>query len=269
MCHHMTRKSTDAHDWAWVKPYFENEPIPKLGFSATNQVFGGIAASVVTLDILGASSGGLIFYNWPTYKHEHYSQAPVLSPSKQKDWENIIYYPIHVSYFMSLQSREFWDVYVRKYGSKAAHAGPKIIGICQPKSNPDGPRTNIRLIHTIPASDRKNPGRFSRTKTKIAHSFDVEKRRMIAIISEAAKGVKPEVMEPVLASGEYGGQTFISPGTRADPVQMDCPRFDEIRWYLETNKFALAIHTMDFNMPAHLFKSYIDRHGGINLTNVK
>ncbi|EDN93733.1 predicted protein [Sclerotinia sclerotiorum 1980 UF-70] len=65
------------------------------------------------------------FYNWSTYKHEQYSEAPVLSPGKQKDWENIIYYPIPVSYFMSLQSREFWDVHVRKYGSKAAHAGPR------------------------------------------------------------------------------------------------------------------------------------------------
>lgn len=26
---------------------------------------------------------------------------------------------------------------------------------------------------------------------------------------------------------------------------------------------------MDFNMPAHLFRSYIDRHGGISLTNVE
>ncbi|KAJ8063215.1 hypothetical protein OCU04_008452 [Sclerotinia nivalis] len=204
MCHHMTRRSIDAHDWAWVEPYFENEPIPELGFSATNQVFGGIATPVVTLDISGASSGGLIFHNWPTYRHEHYTKAPVLPPSKQKDWENIIYYPNPVSYFMSLQSREFWDVYVRKYGSEAAHAGPKIIGICKPKPNPGGPKTHTRLRHTIPASDRKDPGHFSRTKTKIAHSFDVEKRRIVAIISEAAKGVKPEVMEPVLASGEYG-----------------------------------------------------------------
>lgn len=263
--HQMVRMNKEL-DWTWCEPYFENEPIPELGFSATNHVFGGISLSVINpVDIKGYSSGGIILYNWPTYKHEFYTETvPVLAPEKQKDWENIKYWPIPVSFFMGLQCEEFWDIYVRKFGSKASQAGPKVIGVCQPKR-----WTTTILRHTTgtPGPEKKAPGFFSRRKTKVAHSFEAEKQRLTSIITQASKNVQPKVLPPRLPTGESGFQPIIGRTDRAGPVEVDCPRYDEIRMYLEKNKFALAIHTFKYQLPAHLVRSYILRHGGIELTN--
>ncbi|KAF7891709.1 hypothetical protein EAF00_008011 [Botryotinia globosa] len=267
MGHQMVRMNKKLEDWGWGEPYFDNEPIPELGFSATNQIFGGISLSVINpVDTPGYSCGGIIFYNWPTYRHELYtSTMPVLAPEKQKNWENIMYYPIPVSYFMSLECEEFWDVYVRKFGSKATQAGPKIIGVLRRRGE-----TAAALRHTtgIPGPEKKAPGLLSRRKTKITHSFDSEKRRLTLIIKEASKNVHPKVLSPRLPTGEHGFQPIVGRADRADAVEMDCcPRYDEIRMYLERNKFALAIHTFQYQLPAHLIRCYILRHGGIKLTN--
>ncbi|KAI9650892.1 hypothetical protein NHQ30_000927 [Ciborinia camelliae] len=234
-------------------------------------LFGGIMAPVVNyLYLPGVSCGGIIQHNWPTYRYESYTEdMPVLDKNKPKDWDKLIYYPVPVSYFMSLQSREFWDVYVRKFGSTATHMGPKIVGLCIFKPDKGAHRFQkwsvLRDIIPIPDD---SPGFFSSKKTKIAHSFDVEKRRMAEIITKASRSVNPEPKLPIWDTGEKGFAINI-PDEKAAPVQLDCPRYDEIRRYLEENKFALAIHTMDFNMPAHLFRGYIERHGGINLTNAE
>ncbi|KAF7915986.1 uncharacterized protein EAE98_010841 [Botrytis deweyae] len=266
MGHQMVRMNKELEGWGWAEPYFDDEPIPELGFSATNQVFGGISLSVINpVDTAGYSSGGLIFYNWPTYRHEFYTATmPVLAPEKQKNWENIMYYPIPVSYFMSLECEEFWDVYVRKFGSKATQAGPKIIGVIRRRGE-----TAATLRHTTgtPGPEKKAPGVFSRRTTKVTHSFEAEKRKLALIIKEASKNVHPKVLSPRLPTGEYGFQPIIGRADRADAVEMDCPRYDEIRMYLERNKFALAIHTFKYQLPAHLVRCYILRHGGIELTN--
>ncbi|TGO24127.1 hypothetical protein BPAE_0111g00090 [Botrytis paeoniae] len=216
-------------------------------------------------DTAGYSSGGLIFYNWPTYRHEFYTATmPVLAPERQKNWENIMYYPIPVSYFMSLECEEFWDVYVRKFGSKATQAGPKIIGVIRRRGE-----TATALRHTTgtPGPEKKAPGVFSRRTTKVTHSFEAEKRRLTLIIKEASKNVHPKVLSPRLPTGEHGFQPIVGRADRADAVEMNCPRYDEIRMYLERNKFALAIHTFKYQLPAHLVRCYILRHGGIELTN--
>ncbi|THV46479.1 hypothetical protein BGAL_0383g00090 [Botrytis galanthina] len=168
----------------------------------------------------GYSCGGIIFYNWPTYRHEFYtSTMPVLAPEKQKNWENIMYYPIPVSYFMSLECEEFWDVYVRKFGSKATQAGPKIIGVIRRRGE-----TAAALRHTtgISVPEKKPPGVLSRRKTKVAHSFDSEKRRLTLIIKEASKNVHPKVLSPRLPTGEHGFQPIVGRADRADAVEMDC-----------------------------------------------
>lgn len=116
--------------------------------------------------------------------------------------------------------------------------------------------------------EKKPPGVLSRRKTKVAHSFDSEKRRLTLIIKEASKNVHPKVLSPRLPTGEHGFQPIVGRADRADAVEMDCcPRYDEIRMYLERNKFALAIHTFKWQLPAHLVRCYILRHGGIELTN--
>ncbi|KAM0318684.1 hypothetical protein ACHAO8_001473 [Botrytis cinerea] len=221
--HQMVRMNKEL-DWTWCEPYFENEPIPELGFSATNHVFGGISLSVINpVDIKGYSSGGIILYNWPTYKHEFYTETvPVLAPEKQKDWENIKYWPIPVSFFMGLQCEEFWDIYVRKFGSKASQAGPKVIGVCQPKR-----WTTTILRHTTgtPGPEKKAPGFFSRRKTKVAHSFEAEKQRLTSIITQASKNVQPKVLPPRLPTGESGFQPIIGRTDRAGPVEVDCPSY--------------------------------------------
>lgn len=146
-----------------------------------------------------------------------------------------------------------------RYGPKAAHGGPKIIGLVKPKTE-----YPYRVRHNIPVSVLRSPRFFSLPKTKIAYLFDDERNRMIRKIDEASRTAKPSYEEPKLA-GLSSFQPSITSSERADPVQMDCPRYDEIRIYLEKNKFALAIHTMDFILPAHVFLSYIVRHGGIDL----
>ncbi|ESZ94714.1 hypothetical protein SBOR_4908 [Sclerotinia borealis F-4128] len=175
---------------------------------------------------------------------------------------------LQVNYHRSYLTEKLTDVEVSpqkiRFGSKAAHMGPKIVGMSQIQPDRTAPLIGKVLKHNVPVST-DSPGRFSRSNTKIAHSFELEKRRMIRIISKASENVHPSVKATVWGSGDR--QPYISPDDRADPVRMDCPRYDEIRGYLERNKFALAIHTMDFNIPAHLFRSYIVRHGGINLTN--
>ncbi|TGO10440.1 hypothetical protein BTUL_0135g00240 [Botrytis tulipae] len=144
---------------------------------------------------------------------------PVLAPEKQKNWENIMYYPIPVSYFMSLECEEFWDVYVRKFGSKATQAGPKIIGVLRRRGE-----TAAALRHTtgIPGPEKKAPGVLSRRKTKVTHSFDSEKRRLTLIIKEASRNVHPKVLSPRLPTGERGFQPIIGRADRADAVEMDC-----------------------------------------------
>ncbi|KAF7950407.1 hypothetical protein EAE96_007693 [Botrytis aclada] len=266
MGHQMVRMNEELENWGWCEPYFDNEPIPELGFSATNQVFGGISLSIINpVDIAGYSSGGMIFYNWPTYRHEFYSPTmPVLARERQKDWENVMYHPIPVSYFMGLGCEEFWDIYVRKFGSKATQAAPKIIGIIYPKG---GTATALRHTTGAPWPEKKAPGLFSRRRTKFTHLFEAEKRRLTAIIKEASKNVHPKVLSPKLPTGEHGFQPIVGRAERAGAVEMNCPRYDEIRMYLERNKFALAIHTFKYQLPAHLVRCYILRHGGIELTN--
>ncbi|KAF5870384.1 uncharacterized protein Bfra_009770 [Botrytis fragariae] len=224
MGHQMVRMNKELEEWGWGEPYFDNEPIPELGFSATNQVFGGISLSVINpVDTAGYSSGGIIFYNWPTYRHEFYTATmPVLAPEKQKNWENIMYYPIPVSYFMSLECEEFWDVYLRKFGSKATQAGPKIIGVIRRRGE-----TATALRHTTgtPGPEKQAPGVFSRRRTKVTHSFEAEKRRLTLIIREASKNVHPKVLSPRLPTGEHGFQPIIGRADRADAVEMDCPSY--------------------------------------------
>lgn len=146
--------------------------------------------------------------------------------------------------------------------------GPKVVGISIDEPI-DGVRRGVVLRDTNISISHNNPGPFSRKKTKIAHTFEVERRNMIRMITIASANVKPQLEDPYWATGERGFQKFIGLEERADAVQMDCPRYDEIRMYLERNKFALAIHTMDFHIPAHVFRSYINRLGGINLTNAE
>lgn len=155
--------------------------------------------------------------------------------------------------------------------------GPNIVGIWQEKAADDlfkygkwgnlrQPTSTASKDTTIPASNDTSR-RFMRTKSQNIHTFEDERKRTIEIIRKASEEIYPRLENAVWATGEHDSQVFIRSSDRACPVDLDYPRYDAIRRYLERNKFALAIHTMDFDMPAHVFINYIDHFGGISLTD--
>ncbi|RAL67189.1 hypothetical protein DID88_007966 [Monilinia fructigena] len=135
---------------------------------------------------------------------------------------------------------------------------PKIIGISIDEPT-DGVKRGEILRHTDISVSTKNPWPLARKKAKIAHTFEVERRNMVRMITEASAKGNPQLEDPYWAAGERDFQKFIALDDRADAVQMDCPRYDEIRMHLERKRFALAIHTIDFHILAHVFRSYINR----------
>ncbi|KAF7879196.1 hypothetical protein EAF04_000394 [Stromatinia cepivora] len=241
------------------EPYFMDEPLAETGFSMQTAVFGGINLALISgLDFQGKSCGGMIQNNFPSLWYHGVCSPPVLSPSNaQKLWDIRASYPVPVDWFMALQHQSFWNLYVRAYGHKATHMGPKIVGMWQQYDDmvyATAPRgyedtTPIDVLSLRPGLEM---GPVSIENTR---------RRRVKKIMDRSRDMKP------LQLDHYLHVQRPDPLHRATYSGLSCPRYEEIKKYFEENQTALGLRTMNFLIPSPLFRSYVVRHGGINITH--
>ncbi|KAF7930654.1 uncharacterized protein EAE98_005054 [Botrytis deweyae] len=234
------------------EPYFMDEPIAETGFSMQSSVFGGIDIPLVSgLDLPGKSCGGIV-HVW----FGGVSGGPMLPPSEtQKLWDIRACYPVPVDWFMGLHDQNFWGFYLRAFGPKATHMGPKI----NFKSD--------QLYATAPKGDEDTSyldvPSLARESEMVSVYIENARRRRVKKIMERAQNISPK--QP----GHYHYSQRVALKDKAPYSGQTCPRYDEIKKYFEDNRTALGLGAMKFIIPSPLLRSYVVRHGGINLTNLE
>ncbi|TGO87975.1 hypothetical protein BPOR_0192g00080 [Botrytis porri] len=217
-------------------------------------VFGGIDIPLVSgLDLPGKSCGGIV-HVW----FGGVSGGPVLSPSQtQKLWDIRASYPVPVDWFMGLHDQNFWNFYLRAFGPKATHMGPKIVGQWNFKSD--------QLYATAPRGDEDTAPidvpLLARESEMVSVYIENARRRRVQKIMERAQNINPK--QP----GHYRYSQRVALKDKAPYSGQTCPRYDEIKKYFEDNRTALGLGAMKFIIPSPLLRSYVIRHGGISLTN--
>ncbi|KAF7881945.1 uncharacterized protein EAF02_006633 [Botrytis sinoallii] len=243
------------------EPYFMDEPIAETGFSMQSSVFGGIDIPLVSgLDLPGKSCGGIVQFNFPSVWFGGVSGGPVLPPSEtQKLWDIRACYPVPVDWFMGLHDQNFWGFYLRAFGPKATHMGPKIVGQWNFKSD--------QLYATAPKGDEDasylDVPSLARESEMVSVYIENARRRRVKKIMERAQNISPK--QP----GHYHYSQRVALKDKAPYSGQTCPRYDEIKKYFEDNRTALGLGAMKFIIPSPLLRSYVVRHGGINLTNLE
>ncbi|TGO76594.1 hypothetical protein BELL_0147g00120 [Botrytis elliptica] len=243
------------------EPYFMDEPIAETGFSMQSSVFGGIDIPLVSgLDLPGKSCGGIVQFNFPSVWFGGVSGGPMLPPSEtQKLWDIRACYPVPVDWFMGLHDQNFWGFYLRAFGPKATHMGPKIVGQWNFKSD--------QLYATAPKGDEDTSyldvPSLARESEMVSVYIENARRRRVKKIMERAQNISPK--QP----GHYHYSQRVAMKDKAPYSGQTCPRYDEIKKYFEDNRTALGLGAMKFIIPSPLLRSYVVRHGGINLTNLE
>ncbi|EMR85463.1 hypothetical protein BcDW1_5901 [Botrytis cinerea BcDW1] len=241
------------------EPYFMDEAIAETGFSMQASVFGGIDIPLVSgLDLPGKSCGGMFQFNFPSVWFGGVSGGAVLSPSKNQTlWDIRAAYPVPVEWFMGLHDENFWNFYLRAFGPKATHMGPKIVGQWNRRSDQIYVTAPKGIENTTPI-DVSSPAPESEM---ISVHIENKRRRIVKRIMERAQNINPK--QP----GHYFYSPRVAMEDKARYSGQVCPRYDEIKQYFEDNKTALGLGAMKFTIPSPLLRSYVVRHGGIDLTN--
>ncbi|TGO28733.1 hypothetical protein BPAE_0024g00660 [Botrytis paeoniae] len=238
MVTYLSAKMKDTDSRYDGEPYFMDEPIAETGFSMQTSIFGGIDIPLVSgLDLPGKSCGGMV----------QNSEIVDIRAS----------YPVPVDWFMWLHDQSFWSFYLRAFGPKATHMGPKIVGQWNFKSD--------QLYATAPKGDEDitsiDVPSLARESEMVSVYIENARRRRVGRIMERAQNINPK--QP----GHYHYSQRVALKDKAPYSGQACPRYDEIKKYFEDNRTALGLGAMKFIIPSPLLRSYVVRHGGINLTN--
>ncbi|TGO42835.1 hypothetical protein BHYA_0005g01000 [Botrytis hyacinthi] len=259
MVTYLSAKMKDTDSRYDGEPYFMDEPIAETGFSMQTSVFGGIDIPLVSgLDLPGKSCGGMVQFNFPSVWFGGVSGGPVLPPSEtQKLWDIRASYPVPVDWFIGLHDQNFWSFYLRAFGPKAIHMGPKIVGQWNFKSD--------QLYATAPKGDEDTSPldlpSLAGESEMVSVYIENARRRRVKKIMERSQNINPK--QP----GHYHYSQRVALKDKAPYSGQVCPRYDEIKKYFEDNRTALGLGAMKFTIPSPLLRSYVVRHGGINLTN--
>ncbi|KAA8568488.1 hypothetical protein EYC84_007519 [Monilinia fructicola] len=167
-------------------------------------------------------------------------------------------FSMQTAWFMALQHPDFWSLYLRSYGPKATHMGPKIVGLWEMAEN-NSFEASLRGFEDTTPIDLSSLD--SRHDIRVAQ-MENNRRRRVKQIMDKSLGIQPLKREFY----EYLSADRPGISNRAPFEGLVCPRYDEIKQYFEDNKVALALGTMDFLIPSPLLRSYVINHGGINLT---
>ncbi|KUJ20903.1 uncharacterized protein LY89DRAFT_715211 [Mollisia scopiformis] len=262
-----------------TEPFFELERTAELGFSAENVMFGGCVS-----DLMGASQHILgrdcmpaaairSRSSWDTVWYCEYSKgSPNLIPPhpsyySREDW------PIPVEWFFKIQDQGFWDVWAKKFGPKAIHMGPKVVGYRRsvPNTTVTKPDLNDKTLkvgrskHWAAPEGPYLPWDAAKTPENIAiMNEENARRRKTDSLQDALERRVQDVRNAVVGTGPAWPPPAILP--RIIPVIPEPPRYLEIKNHLLNCWYELAIDTMDFNMPEHTMFNYILAEGGLQIT---
>ncbi|PMD31642.1 hypothetical protein L207DRAFT_591589 [Hyaloscypha variabilis F] len=264
----------------FTEPYFEDETMAELGFSMEVGVYGG------TNNRFKASRGGKqpglppggIFSSNPfcwRMRNSGATAQPNFNKYSSK-WSEDIYFPIPISYFVNLFHPQFWQTYVKQYGYKTIHMGPKTLGSKysrEPFSN-KAMKDEYFVYHSD--CSRKD----------LAVSDDMTKDEKVAsLLENARRQVSRKVVRAIqdntnrsdaieklgFGSSRHGYSTdqdsdedsedsadsnpVAPPETYRYPqFNPGCPntQYEMIREFLFTNRQQLALDSLYFDMEEHL-----------------
>lgn len=122
-----------------IEPYFEDEQINELGYSAENSIFGGLVANFVS-EPHGKPSLGNFHVSWPDRGSK--SKFPILINPEAWPWR--VCSPVPVSYYEMIQSDAFWRVHFRSFGTIRADRSP-VASVTNTPTSPV-PAWSVQLI---------------------------------------------------------------------------------------------------------------------------
>ncbi|PMD36571.1 hypothetical protein L207DRAFT_586273 [Hyaloscypha variabilis F] len=278
-----------AHALSWLyykpiateEPYYEDERISEMhvllslekpslltaisGYSYENALFGGCFTGLQDSSRdLGDHShaAGAYSDDFNTlHFHQHIAERPTLSPVPESFFTTVTSV-VPAPYYCSMQQKDFWDVHVKKYGSRSTHV--KQWAVVQKHTVYENAPGNpiLRNFQDYPYNPFVydvdiNPTLPEEEKTDI--KLENRRRQVAREILAATRDYQRqsfyirELQEKVLLAKD-NPLPKVPPEIPSLP---ECPRFDEIRLYLFARLQELAIDTMNGPIPEHVLLKYI------------
>ncbi|KAE9366473.1 hypothetical protein N431DRAFT_548361 [Stipitochalara longipes BDJ] len=277
------------------EPYFEDEAMAEVGFSMEVGVFGGTNTPFKapkrrlprSLPPAGVFSSSPFSWMW---RSAGATNQPYFNLDKPA-WNENAYFPIPISYFVTLFHPRFWQTYVKKYGYKSIHMGPKTLGTKYFRggltneavaeddyiSHPDGAMEDLEISDDMDEDERissmlENVRRQVSRRVLRACYDKSESRQAIEKLALGSphhgyvndQDSDDDSEDSNESSEDSDDSMIVAPQTyRYRQFDPGCSveQYASTRDFLFANRQQLALDSLYFDIEEHIMLAYINRLG--------